>query len=159
MKKEKKYIFLFMIFLIIIDIISKLIVVNILKDNTFVIIKNFLKFTYVKNIGAAFGILSGNTVFLIIISLLFICYIYKEMKDSTNNKLTIFSYLLILSGAIGNLIDRIFRGFVVDFISFRLFGREMAVFNLADSYITIGVILLLITLLKEYYYGRNNHKW
>ena len=158
MKKEKKYIFLFMIFLIIIDIISKLIVVNILKDNTFVIIKNFLKFTYVKNIGAAFGILSGNTVFLIIISLLFIYYIYKEMKDSTNNKLTIFSYLLILSGAIGNLIDRIFRGFVVDFISFRLFGREMAVFNLADSYITIGVILLLITLLKEYYYGRNNHK-
>ena len=147
-----------MIFLIIIDIISKLIVVNILKDNTFVIIKNFLKFTYVKNIGAAFGILSGNTVFLIIISLLFIYYIYKEMKDSTNNKLTIFSYLLILSGAIGNLIDRIFRGFVVDFISFRLFGREMAVFNLADSYITIGVILLLITLLKEYYYGRNNHK-
>lgn len=158
MKKEKKYIFLFMIFLIIIDIISKLIVVNILKDNTFVIIKNFLKFTYVKNIGAAFGILSGNTVFLIIISLLFIYYIYKEMKNSTNNKLTIFSYLLILSGAIGNLIDRIFRGFVVDFISFRLFGREMAVFNLADSYITIGVILLLITLLKEYYYGRNNYK-
>ncbi|MBQ6284987.1 MAG: signal peptidase II [Bacilli bacterium] len=143
-----KIIILILLF-IVIDFVSKILVINLLKSNTLIIINNFLKFTYIKNMGAAFGILSGNIILLIIITLFFIYYIIKELKNNSDKKLSIISYALILSGAIGNLIDRVFRGYVVDFISFTIFGREMAVFNVADSYITIGVILLLISMFKE----------
>ena len=140
-----KTIFMILI-LVLIDFISKILVINILKDNSLVIIKNFLKFSYVKNTGAAFGILSGSVIFLIILTGIFIYYLIKELKNNSNNALAMYSYILILSGAIGNLIDRVFRGYVVDFISFTIFGRQMAVFNIADSFITIGAILLIISM-------------
>ena len=149
MKKENIKIILLIILLILIDFISKILVINVLKDNTIIIIKNFFKFTYVKNTGAAFGILSGNIIALIIVSLFFIYYIIKELSKNANNKLSIISYSLILSGALGNLIDRIFRGYVVDFISFKILGKEMAVFNIADSFITIGAVILFIAIFKE----------
>lgn len=149
MKKGNIKIIILILLFIVIDFVSKILVINLLKSNTLIIINNFLKFTYIKNMGAAFGILSGNIILLIIITLFFIYYIIKELKNNSNKKLSIISYALILSGAIGNLIDRVFRGYVVDFISFTIFGREMAVFNVADSYITIGVILLLISMFKE----------
>lgn len=157
MKKGKIYLILLLILFIIIDFISKLLVINVLKDNTFIIINNFLKFIYVKNTGAAFGILSGNIIILILITLLFIYYIVKELSKSNNNRITLLSYILILSGAIGNLIDRVFRGYVVDFISFTIFNKEMAVFNIADSYITIGVIILIISMIWEFYNGKINN--
>ncbi len=149
MKKGNIKIIILILLFIVIDFVSKILVINLLKSNTLIIISNFLKFTYIKNMGAAFGILSGNIILLIIITLFFIYYIIKELKNNSDKKLSIISYALILSGAIGNLIDRVFRGYVVDFISFTIFGREMAVFNVADSYITIGVILLLISMFKE----------
>ena len=65
---------------------------------------------------------------------------------------------LIISGALGNLIDRVFRGYVVDFISFILFNKEMAIFNVADAFITIGVVILLIYIFKEGKYERSNNK-
>lgn len=149
MKKGNIKIIILILLFIVIDFVSKILVINLLESNTLIIINNFLKFTYIKNMGAAFGILSGNIILLIIITLFFIYYIIKELKNNSDKKLSIISYALILSGAIGNLIDRVFRGYVVDFISFTIFRREMAVFNVADSYITIGVILLLISMFKE----------
>jgi signal peptidase II len=146
MKKVNIKTIFIILLLVIIDFISKLLVINLLKDNTLIIIKNFLKFTYVKNYGAAFGILSGSVILLVLLTIIFIYYIIKEIKNNSSNKLSMYSYVLILSGALGNLIDRIFRGYVVDFISFRIFGREMAVFNIADSFITIGAILLIISM-------------
>ena len=86
---------------------------------------------------------------LIIATLILLVYIIKEVKKNVNNKWILITYLLILGGAIGNLIDRIFRGYVVDFISFTLFKKEMAIFNLADTFITIGVIILIILLFKK----------
>lgn len=146
MKKVNIKTIFIILLLVIIDFISKLLVINLLKDNTLIIIKNFLKFSYVKNYGAAFGILSGSVILLVLLTITFIYYIIKEIKNNSSNKLSMYSYILILSGALGNLIDRIFRGYVVDFISFRIFGREMAVFNIADSFITIGAILLIISM-------------
>ena len=142
MKKETRNLIIIMIILIVIDQISKILITNLLNDNVLVIIPKFLKFIYVENTGAAFGILSGNIFILILISLGLIYYIYEEIKRNKSSKV-VFSYTLVLSGALGNLIDRIFRGYVVDFVSFTLFNKEMAVFNIADSYITVGVILLL----------------
>ena len=152
MKKGKIVLFIFV--LILIDLISKQLIVSLLKDNTLLIFNDFLKFIYVKNYGAAFGLMSGNTILLIIISLIFIFYIIKEMKN--NNKIMLIPYSLILSGALGNLIDRIIRGYVVDFISFTLFKKDMAVFNIADSYITIGVIILLLLVFKENINGNSS---
>lgn len=136
------------------QIIKYLIVKNFSIGEEKILIDNFLKFIYIRNTGAAFGILSGNIVFLIGISLLLIFYIVKEMKKNIDNNLSLLSFSLILGGAVGNLIDRIFRGYVVDFISFTLFKRKMSIFNIADMYITIGVILLIYIVLKEGKYER-----
>lgn len=157
--KKKKIIYIIMLILLLvsIDFISKIFVINFLK-NDFIIINNFLKFTYLKNSGAAFGILSGNIIFLILITIFFIYYIIVEMKNNINNKLPLISYILILSGACGNLIDRVLRKYVVDFISFKIFGKDMAIFNIADIYITFGVFLLFFIMIKEFLYARNSSK-
>ena len=141
-----------LILTIIDQIIKYLVVSNISIGSEKIIIDNFLKFIYIRNTGAAFGILSGNIIFLIFITVLLIFYIVNEMKKNINNNLSLLSFSLILSGALGNLIDRVVRGYVVDYISFTLFNREMSVFNLADTYITIGVILLIYIVIKE---GKN----
>ena len=158
MKKKNIFCILFVFLLVVIDQINKLLVVNLLENGNYIIIKNLLRFSFVKNEGAAFGILSGNLLILVIITLILILYIFREIRKNVDNKLMLFSYLLILSGALGNLIDRIFRGYVVDFISFRFFGKDMAIFNMADSYITVGVIALIIILIGEMYHGKNNSK-
>ncbi len=146
MKKKKIIIFILIILLVFFDYLTKYIVLNRFSVNeSIIIIKNFLKFTYIKNTGAAFGLLSGNIIVLILITVVLLFYLLKEFKNS-KNKLNITAYTLIISGAIGNLIDRIFRKYVVDFISFTLFNKEMAVFNIADSFITIGAILLIISM-------------
>ena len=73
--------------------------------------------------------------------------IYEFVKSE--DKFNMFSISLIISGALGNLIDRILRGYVVDFISFTIFAREMSIFNLADSFITIGVILYAFNIIRK----------
>lgn len=153
MKKGTIKLLIIIFLLILFDQTTKYLVSSLLLDNSLIIIKNFLKFTYVENVGAAFGILKGNIAFLIMISLFLIYYIIKEIKNNKDNNI-IYAYSLVLSGALGNLIDRIFRGYVIDFISFTFFKRDMAVFNIADSYITIGVFLLIFFMIKEFYNGR-----
>lgn len=155
MKKKSLIVLISILLLIVFDqIVKYLIVRNFSIGEEKILIDNFFKFIYIRNTGAAFGILSGNIIFLIGISLLLIFYIVKEMKKNIDNNLSLLSFSLILGGAVGNLIDRIFRGYVVDFISFTLFNREMSIFNVADMYITIGVILLIYIVLKEGKYER-----
>ena len=150
MKKKSLIVLISILLLIVFDqIIKYLIVSNFNIGEEKILIDNFLKFIYIRNTGAAFGIFSGNIILLIGISLFLIFYIVKEMKKNIDNNLSLLSFSLILGGAIGNLIDRVFRGYVVDFISFTLFKREMSIFNVADMYITIGVILLIINMLRK----------
>lgn len=152
---EKKYIKIIslIIFLIVFDqLIKFLVTLNFNLGEEFVIINNFLKFIYIKNTGAAFGMFSGNTFMLILIAIVLIWYLIKEIKTNLNNRLSIISFSLVLGGALGNLIDRVFRGYVVDYISFTLFNSEMAIFNMADIYITFGVLLLLYIVIRD---GRN----
>ncbi len=156
MKKGTIKLLIIVFILILFDQITKYIVSSLLMNNDLIIIKNLLKFSYIENEGAAFGILKGNLLFLIVISIFLIYYIIKEIKSNKNNSI-IYTYSLILSGALGNLIDRIFRGYVIDFISFTFFKKEMAVFNVADSYITIGAFLLIFFMIKEFYNGRINN--
>ena len=120
-----------------------------IEDILEVVNNNFLKFSYIRNTGASFGIFSGNTIFIIILSLIIIAYIIYELIKHSNNMLYKVTCILILGGAFGNLIDRLFRGYVVDFISFTLFNKEMAIFNVADIFVTFGVLLYIYIILIE----------
>lgn len=144
-----RYLCLFFSFiLIIIDQILKVIAVKSLSAvGSIPFIPHLLQFTYVENYGAAFGIFKGKTFFLvgftsIIIFGMILAIIFKKI---TGNFL-IFSVSLVCAGGIGNLIDRIFRGFVVDYLDISpLFN--FAVFNFADCCVVIGTLLIMIDIL------------
>ena len=129
------------IFIIIIDQFSKYLMFYNYKT---VINKDFLlfKLDFVKNYGAAFNIFSGNRIFLSCISIIFsILLTYLILRKNTLNSFDLYSYSFILGGTIGNGIDRIYRGFVVDFINLNIIN--FPVFNIADISINIGFIFLL----------------
>lgn len=138
-------IILIVVFLII-DIVSKLVVSNLMNVyDSVIVIKNFFNITYVKNTGAAWSLFADRTWLLIIVSLIIISFIiYYIYKNKPKNKLENIGYSLVLGGAIGNFIDRIVYGYVIDFLDFNIFGYDYPIFNIADSFIVIGVIILCI---------------
>ena len=155
---KKKYYILLIIGLCLFDQLSKLIILKFFDVNeSLVLIKNFLKIYYIQNIGISFGIFSGMRIPIIVLSILIIGYMIYEFIKS-EKRVSLISISLIISGAFGNLIDRVFRGYVVDFISFTLFKKEMSIFNLADTFITIGVFIYIISLFMEGKYERVNSK-
>ena len=133
--------FIFGIIFLLIDQITKGLV-NIYMDvNESIKIFDFLSLTYVHNIGAAFSMLEGARWLFIILGIIALNIIYIFfIKDKNLSNFEIITYALLLSGIIGNLIDRILYGYVIDFIDFTIF--DFAIFNLADSFIVISVILL-----------------
>ena len=115
------------------------------------IIDNFFSITSHRNKGAAWGILQGQMVFFYIITVIVIIgIIYMMQKYAQQNKLLAVALSLILGGAIGNFIDRLFRKEVVDFLDFIIFTYDFPIFNVADSALTVGVFFfLLATFLDE----------
>lgn len=114
------------------------------------VIENFFSLTYVENDGAAWSILSGNRFFLILISIVAIILIYGYLIKNKNIKRFEFvCYSILIGGILGNLMDRIKFGFVVDYLDFKFFGYNFPIFNFADICIVISVILLLICGIKE----------
>ena len=111
------------------------------------IIPRVLNFTYIRNEGIAFGInFPGSKIFFIIIPIVITYYLYRLLKDKDfQDYHSQLGLTLIISGAIGNIIDRIFRGYVVDFIDFYWCNYHWYVFNIADSSVTVGMILLLLS--------------
>ena len=102
---------------------------------------------YVKNFGAAFNIFSGSRTFLSTVSIIFSCIlIYFILKNNINKTIDLLSYSFILGGSLGNGIDRIFKGYVVDFINLNFIN--FPIFNLADIAINIGFFLLFYNLFK-----------
>lgn len=134
------------LFVIIIDQITKLLIKNYIDLNSSVIlIKNFFNLTYVRNIGAAWSILSGSRFLLILIALIvLLCIYFFLIKGEKLKKLEIVYYGMLIGGIIGNLIDRIIFGYVIDYLDFYIFEYNFPVFNLADSFIVISVILMII---------------
>ncbi len=111
--------------------------------------KDFFLFsiTKVKNFGAAFNILSGNRVFLSIISIaISIALIYMILEKNNTRNIDLYCYSFILGGSLGNGIDRIFRGYVLDFIDLNFIN--FPVFNLADITINIGFIIIIYSVVK-----------
>ena len=135
------------IFIVLIDQFTKYLM---FYNTKLFINKDFLlfKLDLVKNYGAAFNIFSGSRIFLSLISILFsILLIYLIFRKNTLSSLDLYSYSFILGGTIGNGIDRIYRGFVVDFINLNIINFR--VFNIADISINIGFIILLYNIFKN----------
>lgn len=135
---------------IILDQIIKIIVVNnITLFSRTTVINDFFYLTSVRNEGAAWSILSGNTYILIFISCLVIYLLYNFfIKNNNLSKIDVVIYGMLYGGIIGNLIDRIFRGYVIDYLDFIIFKYDFPVFNLADSLIVVAMSLLVITILR-----------
>lgn len=151
--KKEDYIFFSIVFaVIIIDQITKFLIRNYFAVNQILfILDHMLYFTYLQNTGAGFGIFKNSIAVLIWISVIVIgvvLYFYDKIPKLAS--------ALILGGTIGNLIDRIFLGYVVDFIDFRIWPA----FNVADSCLFIGVILLAINFFikKEEKYHKSSYK-
>ena len=146
-KNIRFYYILLSIFIILSDQFTK----NIININHTSILKNnllFFSIDYVKNYGAAFNILSGSRIFLSTVSTiitLILIYLILYKKNLTN--LDLFSYSFILAGTIGNGIDRIIRGYVIDFINLNFI--DFPVFNIADISINIGFIFIIYGLIKD----------
>lgn len=134
---------------LILDQITKIIIgIFFTLGQRVVLIKNFFAIHYIDNYGAAWSIFSNRIEFLITISLLAIFVIYRFMYNFKHNKRNNIAFGLILGGIVGNLLDRVFLGYVRDFLSFKIFTYDYPVFNLADTFIVIGVFLLIVAILK-----------
>ncbi len=145
--QNKLYFLSFSTFIILVDQISKNFVFYFYKT---VMNKDYILFRleFVKNYGAAFNIFSGNRIFLSSISIIFsILLIYLILRKNTLCFSDLLSYTFILGGTIGNGLDRIFRGFVIDFINLNFIN--FPVFNIADISINIGFIFLFYSILKN----------
>ncbi|MBU7228537.1 signal peptidase II [Staphylococcus pseudintermedius] len=117
---------------------------------SFAVVPKFLYITSHRNNGAAWGILSGKITFFYIITIIvLIALIVFYIKEAKNNMLMQIAISLLFSGAVGNFIDRVSSGEVVDFIDTVIFGYDFPIFNIADASLTIGVVLLIIVLLKD----------
>ena len=168
--KKYKYIIIFSIMGIILDQIVKLLVqinfnsrslskmlmsggsigpFKIISGRGIEIIHNFFYITFVKNTGGAWGIFSGNVIWLALISVAVVIVLVLFLrKEKELSKLTITYYSLLFAGIIGNLIDRIINGYVTDFLNFYLFGYDYPVFNIADCFIVIGIMLMFIDVVR-----------
>lgn len=147
---EKKVIWIISFICIIIDQMIKFVInnnIDLYDQNT--IIDNFFYLTNVRNYGAAWSILTGSRIMLIIVTILIMIGLYyffiRKEKMKKEEKVI---YGFLYGGIIGNLIDRIFRGYVIDYLEFYIFGYNFPVFNLADILIVVSMFFIIISVIK-----------
>ena len=151
--KTNKFNYLIYLFIVVslvsLDQYTKSIILNYFElYESKTIIDGFFSLTYVQNFGAGFSIMqNARTTFLIITPICLVGFTYLFIKS--NDKLSKTALLLMISGTIGNFIDRIVRVYVFDFLDFIIFDWDFPIFNVADIFLTIGVCLYIIALIKE----------
>lgn len=134
-----------------IDQVIKIIIESFLfLHESIVVIPHFFSLTYVRNDGAAFGLFSGNRIFFIFIAIFAVMVFYFWfLKNKTLHFWETITYSILLSGILGNLIDRIFRGYVVDYLSFTFFSHSFPIFNFADICIVLATIGMILFMRKD----------
>lgn len=143
---KKPLIYILLIFVL--DRISKIWALAYLKEIGNINVLPFFKLTFVQNTGAAFGSFQNGNTILIFVSLIVLFALIKYREEIFElGKLASYGWLFIIGGALGNLYDRIFIGYVVDYFNFIVWP----VFNVADSFITIGALMLAWCILKDEY--------
>ena len=153
-----KKIFLYSLIWLLLDQGSKILVTKLIGlGESISIIPNFFYFTYVRNTGAAWSILEGSRIFLILISFIAIGLVYFFMlKDKKIERIEQIGYGVLLGGILGNLIDRIIYGYVIDFFHFVFGTYSFPVFNIADIGIVIGMFIVIFIMVKEDVHGNKS---
>ena len=151
MKKQIR-IYIYIIGLILIDQLSKIWALSALRGTEGIaVIPNVFELSYLENRGAAFGILQDHQIFFVLITVaaaVILTWIYRRIPQTKKYIPLRISYALIMAGAFGNLIDRVFRGYVIDFIYFSLI--DFPVFNMADIYVVCSGIFLVFCVCFKY---------
>ena len=149
--KNKSNIILSIVLVIVllgIDLLLKYLVSTYLT--TVNIIDNFFSLTYVLNDGAAFSLFASRTYLLILIALICLFFIIYELKNNLDDRVLSIGYSLVLAGLLGNFIDRLMDGYIIDYLSFKIFTYNFPIFNFADILIVVGIIIVMIKeILKE----------
>ena len=145
---KKIYVIFFLIFL---DFLSKKIVFNYVKINSLIEIFPFFDLTHIHNYGISFGLLSGfiSPKIIVLIGLIVTLLIYFIYIQSSE-KLEKWGLIMIISGALSNILDRILNNYVLDFISLHYNDFYWPAFNFADIYITIGVLIIIYQIVKAF---------
>lgn len=144
--KNKKIFILSLIFFLLDFVIKLIIKSNMELYEKITIIKNFFSIEYVMNSGAAFSLFNNFQIILVIISIVILIYLIKYLlKNDIKNKLQKLAFSFVIGGIVGNMFDRIVYKKVIDYLSFKIFNYEFAIFNLADVGIVLGTIVLAIS--------------
>ena len=132
------------------DLLSKYLVYIFIDLYRFIKLTNFLDLTHIHNFGVSFGLFSKtiSPILLILIGLLVVGFIIYLLLNS-NDKLEYWGLFIIICGAVANIIDRSVNGYVIDFIYFHINQFYWPAFNFADIYISIGIIMIIINMLKK----------
>lgn len=139
--------YIIIISVIILDQLSKILTLKYLEPvRDIPIIENIFHLTYVENRGAAFGLFQNQKLFFLITTIIVLGFIWFYAKSNKLNKIMIWGLSLVAGGAIGNLIDRVRLGFVVDYFNVAIIN--FPVFNIADCAVVIGAALISIYILK-----------
>ncbi len=149
--KKKSNIILSIVLVIVllgIDLLLKYLVSTYLT--TVNIIDNFFSLTYVLNDGAAFSLFASRTYLLILIALICLFFIIYELKNNLDDRMLSIGYSLALAGLLGNFLDRLIDGYIIDYLSFKILGYNYPIFNFADILIVVGIVIVIIKeILKE----------
>lgn len=142
---------------LVVDLVTKYVFdAKLADDQEIVVIPYLFNFRLVHNLGAAWGMLAGKQVFLIGLSVIFLAiFIFYYIKEQNKTWLLNVTFGFLIAGCLGNLYDRLFLGYVRDFIQF-VFWESFPVFNFADAFLTIGVVLFIIYIFI--YLAKNNKK-
>ena len=141
---KKPYIIAFCFFIL--DFISKQVIIKVIDlHESIKVIKNFFYLTYTRNTGAAFSILEDGRILFLIITVIALFFINKYMNKEDIKGIDNLIYGMIIGGILGNLYDRIVYGYVIDFLDFKIFSYNYPIFNLADTFIVLGVIMMIGT--------------
>ena len=138
------------ILLVSLDLITKFFVFKYIDLYKFIKINQFLDFTHIHNFGVSFGLFSNifTPSVLVIIAALVVCFVFYLLLNAKDN-LEYWGLFLIITGAIANILDRLFNGYVIDFIYFHINQFYWPAFNLADIYISIGILMIIVNMIKN----------
>jgi signal peptidase II len=137
------------IFILLFDQISKSLIEIYFKLNeSFVIVKDFFNITVAHNTGGAWSILNNHSYLFIIFSVVALIVLIRFMFQFKNNLRNNIAFACTVAGIMSNLADRLFLGYVRDFLDFKILGYDYPIFNIADIAIVVGVLLLIVAIFK-----------
>ena len=143
---------LIFLFLVLLDILSKYIVFNYIDLYQFIKITYFFDITHIHNFGVSFGLFAGTIPSLVLIFIglfvtAFVIYLYINSRDTLER----WGLFIIICGAIGNIVDMSINGYVIDFLYLHINQYYWPAFNFADIYISLGIIMIIVNMVKKIY--------